>query len=117
MADKKSAPETTPEFNYGADGDPNDYKPTYGNPTVTAANDVALQKEPRFGAKMGVMSQTPGEVGGQSYPGRPTPPVSQVTTAKAELNTAVNLQKKQTGLNRYPINEHEEKHKSHGPNN
>jgi hypothetical protein len=115
MADKKSAPETTPEFNYGADGDPNDYKPTYGDPKVTAANDVALQKEPRFGAKMGILREQPCQY---EYPGRALPPVdNNVPNAKAELGTALRLQKKQTGLNRFPINEHVEKHKSHGPNN
>lgn len=52
------------------------------------------------------------------YPGRALPPVNNsVPDAKNELNSAVRLAKEQTGLNRYPINEHVEKHKSHGPNN
>jgi hypothetical protein len=66
-------------------------------------------------AKSGVTSQP--EVGGQSYPGRALPPVQQVTTAKDNPGTAVRCAKEQTGLNRYPINKHEEEHKTHGPNN
>jgi hypothetical protein len=113
---KKSTPGASGTFESGACGSPEDYKPTYGDPKVTAANDVALQKEPRFGAKQGIL-ETQKEVGGQSYPGRATPPVQQVTTAKEETGTTVKCVKRQTGLNRYPINEHEEKHKTHGPNN
>ena len=57
------------------------------------------------------------EVGGQSYPGRPTPPVQQVVEAKCEEGTTVRCAKQQTGENRYPINSHEEKNHTHGPNN
>jgi hypothetical protein len=114
---KKSSgtPETAPEFNRGADGDPNDYKPTYGDPKVTAANDVALQKEPRFGAPMGSGKDQPCQY---EYPGRALPPVNNtVSDAKAEPGTCVRLGKQQRGLNRFPINEHVEKVKGHGPNN
>lgn len=113
---KKKSPDSSAPFQHGAVGDPDDYKPTYGNPTVTATNDVARQKEPRFGAKQGIL-ETQKEVGGQSYPGRATPPVQQVTTAKEEAGAHARCAERQTGLNRYPINEHEEKHKTHGPNN
>jgi hypothetical protein len=113
---KKKSPDSSVDFQHGAIGDPDDYKPTYGDPKVTAANDVALQKEPRFGAKQGIL-ESQKEVGGQSYPGRATPPVQQVTTAKAEEGAALRSSKKQTGLNRYPINPHEEKVRHHGPNN
>jgi hypothetical protein len=45
------------------------------------------------------------------------PPVCTVTEAKEEKGVAIECTRHQTGLNRYPINEHEEKHKTHGPNN
>jgi hypothetical protein len=67
-------------------------------------------------AKSGATSQTP-EVDGQSYPGRPLPKSEVVKEAKDEPGTAVRLQRDQTGLNRYPINQHVEKQKGHGPNN
>lgn len=68
-------------------------------------------------AQSGATTGSNKEVGGQSYPGRPTPPVQQVTEAKANPGTTVRCARQQTGLNRYPINEHEEKEKHHGPNN
>ena len=104
------------KLTYSTTSNPDDYKPTYGDPKVTAANDVALQKEPRFGAKQGIL-ETQKEVGGQSYPGRATPPVQSVVTAKEEAGAHARCAERQTGLNRYPINEHEEKHKTHGVNN
>jgi hypothetical protein len=113
---KKKSPDSSVDFQHGAIGDPDDYKPTYGNPTVTAANDVARQKEPRFGAKQGIL-ESQKEVGGQSYPGRALPPVQEVKQAEEKPGTTVNCAKKQTGLNRYPINSHEQEHHTHGPNN
>jgi hypothetical protein len=57
------------------------------------------------------------EVGGQSYPGRALPAVQEVKQAQDNPGTAVRCAKEQTGLNRYPINSHEEKEHHHGPNN
>jgi hypothetical protein len=45
------------------------------------------------------------------------PPASAVTEAKVEPGVAVRCAKEQTGLNRYPINSHEQEHHTHGPNN
>lgn len=53
----------------------------------------------------------------QSEGRKSLPPAAAVEEAKAEPGTAVRCAKEQTGLNRYPINEHEEDHKTHGPNN
>jgi hypothetical protein len=74
---------------------------------------VYLDKSPQ--AVEGVTSQP--EVGGQSYPGRATPPVQQVEQAKDNPGTAVRLAKQQTGENRYPINSYDYEKSSHGPNN
>jgi hypothetical protein len=114
---KKSTPETTPEFNYGADGSPNDYKPTYygddAMPKNSPSNKVYHDKTPA--ATMGSGKDQPCQY---EYPGRALPPVNNsVPDAKCEEGTCVRLGKQQRGLNRYPINEHVEKHKSHGPNN
>ncbi len=48
---------------------------------------------------------------------RPLPPAQAVTEVKEEKGVAIECTRHQVGLNRYPINEHEEKHKTHGPNN
>jgi len=45
------------------------------------------------------------------------PKAEAVKEAKVEPGTALRCAKEQTGLNRYPINKHEEDHKTHGPNN
>lgn len=57
------------------------------------------------------------EIDGCKYPGRPLPPVSQVTTAKEEKGVAVKCARQQTGQNRYAINSHVEAKKEFGPNN
>lgn len=101
---------------YSTTSNPDDYKPTYGDPKVTAANDVALQKEPRFGAKQGIL-ETQKEVGGQSYPGRALPKAEAVTDAKVQTGVTLKCVKTQTGDNRYAINTHVEKHLEYGSNN
>jgi hypothetical protein len=68
-------------------------------------------------AKSGVSDQKGPKVDGQSYPGRPTPPVQTVTTAEVKTGTAVRCAKDQTGMNRYPINSHVAEKKEAGPNN
>lgn len=116
---KSIAPGGSDTFEHGADGDPKDYEPTYYNkrklekysPSYSVYHDAPKE------AAAGGSGENQKEVGGQSYPGRATPPAQQVTEAKSELNTTIRQQQKQTGLNRYPINEHEEKEKHHGPNN
>lgn len=66
-------------------GSPDQYKPTYGDPKVSTSNDVAFQKEPRFGLGQGAHApEGPGAVGANSYPGRPYPPVSKVESVKPE---------------------------------
>jgi hypothetical protein len=116
---KSIAPGASDTFEHGADGDPKDYKPTYyGDDKVAKYSpSYAIYHRTPTEAAAGGSGENQKEVGGQSYPGRATPPVQQVTEAKSELNTTIRQQQKQTGLNRHPINEHEEKHKTHGPNN
>lgn len=59
-----------------------------------------------------------GVIGSQSESRTSLPPVdNNVPAAKAEEGTAVRCARQQTGENRYPINSHEESHKTHGPNN
>lgn len=113
-----STPEKThmSKLTYSTTSNPDDYKPTYGDPKVTAANDVALQKEPRFGAKQGIL-ETQKEVGGQSYPGRPLPKAEAVTTAEVKTGVTTKCVQIQTGDNRYAINTHVEKKKEFGSNN
>jgi hypothetical protein len=113
---KKNSPDSSVEFQHEAIGDPRDYEPTYGNPTVTAATAYEREKAPRFGAKEGI-HETQKEVGGQSYPGRALPKSETVTEAKVEKGVAVKCAQKQTGINRYPINQSDEKKHLHGPNN
>lgn len=124
MKDQKEAtsksivPGASDTFEHGADGDPEDYTPTYyGKGTLAKYSpSYSVYHEQSVEAHAGgVIAQA--EVGGQSYPGRATPPVQQVTEAKEETGTTTRCVQKQTGLNRYPINEREEKVKHHGPNN
>lgn len=61
-------------------GSPEDYKPTYGDPKVSTSNDVAFQKEPRFGAPMGILS-TQTEKHGAKFPGRDVPKAEAVKDA------------------------------------
>src|ERR1700684_2538456 len=115
---KSVAPGASDTFEHGADGDPKDYEPTYYGDDKLAKHSPSYSvyyEKPVEAHAGGVIAQA--EVGGQRYPGRALPPVSQVTEAKAELNSTIRQRQKQTGLNRFPINEHEEKHKTHGPNN
>ncbi len=45
------------------------------------------------------------------------PPAEAVSEAQVEKGVAVRCAKEQTGENRYPINQHEQEHHTHGPNN
>lgn len=115
---KKSTPGSSDTFNHGAVGDPKDYKPTYfvDDKLPKHSASYAVYHDKTEAAKSGVMDQKGPKVDGQSYPGRPLPPVQQVTEAKEEKGATIICVQNQTGLNRYPINEHEEKEKHHGPN-
>jgi hypothetical protein len=108
---KSNAPETSPKFNHGAVGDPNDYKPTYyhDDPLAKHSPSYKVYHDKSEAAQSGVTSQKEGRTS--------LPSASAVTDAKVEEGTTVKCAGKQTGLNRYPINEHEEKEKHHGPNN
>lgn len=113
---KSVAPGATDTFQEGADGSPNDYKPTYyGDDTLAKHSpSYAVYHDKTDAASSGVLRTQ--DQGPQGSNGR-RPPVQQVTEAKEETGTTIRCIQKQTGLNRYPINEHEEKEKHHGPNN
>lgn len=64
-------------------GSPDQYKPTYGDPKVSTSNDVAKQKDARFGPGQGAHApEGPGAVGGQSYPGRSLPKPEEVKSVQ-----------------------------------
>ena len=70
-----------------------------------------MEKESGAGHPSGVHSSQPeGRAG--------LPPVdNNVPAAKDNPGTTVKCARVQTGENRYPINSHEEKNHTHGPNN
>lgn len=117
MADnKKSTPGASGTFEEGAMGSPDAYKPTYyGDDTLpkkSPSYKVYTSDDQKAGdATSGVIKS---QSDGQS---RALPKSEAVTDAKVEDGTTVRCAKKQTGLNRYPINEHVEKKKEYGPNN
>lgn len=108
---KKSIPESSESFGHGADGSAKDYEPTYyGTATLPKYSpSYAVYHEKSEAATSGVRSQQEGR--------KSLPPSSAVTDAKEEKGTTVRCAKKQTGLNRYPLNENVEKKHLHGPNN
>lgn len=114
---KKNSPDSSVEFQHAAIGDPADYKPTYYHDDAMPKHSpsYAVYHDKTEAAKSGVTAQK--EVGGQSYPGRALPKSEAVTDAKVEKGAAVKCAKKQTGINRYPINENVEKKHLYGPNN
>jgi hypothetical protein len=116
---KSITPGASDTFEHGADGDPNDYVPPYYGKGKLAkySPSYAVYHRTPTEAAAGGSGENQKEVGGQSYPGRATPPVQAVTEAQEAPGSTVRQQQKQTGLNRYPINEHIERHKEHGPNN
>jgi len=116
---KSIAPGGSDTFEHGADGDPEDYTPTYYGKKKLEKHSpsYAVYYKAPSEAAAGGSGENQKEVGGQSYPGRATPPAQQVTTATEQPGSTVRQGQKQSGLNRYPINEHEEKAKHHGPNN
>jgi len=116
---KSIAPGGSDTFEHGADGDPEDYTPTYYGKKKLEKHSpsYSVYYKPATEAAAGGSGENQNEVGGQSYPGRKTPQAQAVTTATEQSGSTVRQGQKQTGLNRYPINEHEEKAKHTGPNN
>ncbi len=81
----------------------------YGNPEVTAANEVGLDKKERLNPiGSGVLSDQPREHGNQ-YPGRKLPPTVPVTTATVQTGVARKCVETQTHSNMHERNAHEEK--------
>jgi hypothetical protein len=108
---KKGTPDSSVDFQHGAIGDPADYTPTYYHKDSMPKHSPSYKvyHDKSEAAKSGVTSQPEGRTS--------LPSASAVTDAKVEEGTTVKCAGKQTGLNRYPINEHEEKERHHGPNN
>ncbi len=78
----------------------------YGNPSVTAADDVGLTKTERLNPiGSGILSDQSREHG-KTYPGRPYPPTQVVTTCTAKEGVAKKSAETQTDANRHELNSH-----------
>ncbi len=78
----------------------------YGNPAVTAANEVGLDKKERLNeVGSGILSDQPREHG-NNYPGRAYPPTQQVTQATVQTGVARKCVDSETDSNRHELNSH-----------